>query len=202
MRFEIPPLPYGKDALEPHLGAETLAYHYDKHHRGYLKKLEQIIAGTPTAWQDLEEIIRTSEGGVFNNAAQVWNHSFYWNCMMPNGGGEPRGELRTAIESAFGSLEGFRRRFVTVAVNHFGSGYVWLQREATQRRLSVRSTADAENPLTERIQPLLTADLWEHAYYLDYRNNREAYVQAFLDHLVNWEFVAATFEGEWLGGTG
>lgn len=188
MRFELPPLPYATDALEPLLGAETLEYHYERHHRGYLAKLEQAIRGTPLAGRELEEVIRTSSGSTFDNAAQVWNHTFYWQGMRPKGGGGPPRELRTALEAAFGSLDGFRRRFLDVALAAFGSGYVWLHR-GSDGQLVVRSTPNAETPVREGIAPLLTTDLWEHAYYLDYRNEREEYVEAFLDHLVNWEFV-------------
>jgi len=187
-KLHLPPLPYAKDALEPLIGAETLEYHYEGHHRGYLVKLEQAIKGTPHAGQALEEIISTSEGSIFNNAAQVWNHTFYWRCMRPGGGGMPPRELCTALETAFGSFDGFRRRFLAVALAGFGSGYVWLQR-GRDGQLVLRFAANAETPLREGIAPLLTADLWEHAYYLDYRNEREEYVEAFLDHLVNWEFV-------------
>jgi Fe-Mn family superoxide dismutase len=176
------------DALEPLLGAETLECHYERHHRGYLAKLEQAIKATPLAGRDLEEIIRTTSGSIFDNAAQVWNHTFYWRCMRRQGGGAPPRELRAALEAAFGSFDGFRRRFLDVAQAAFGSGYVWLHR-GRDGQLVVRSTSNAETPVREGIAPLLTTDVWEHAYYLDYRNEREEYVEAFLDHLVNWDFV-------------
>lgn len=189
MRFELPPLPYPKDALEPHLGAETLEYHYEKHHRGYLKKLQEAIGGTPAAQQSLEEIIATSDGAVFNNAAQVWNHNFYWRSLTPRGGGEPPASLGAEIDRAFGSLDAFKKKVVKAAVAQFGSGYVWLY-ASFDGRLAVRATHDAMNPLLDGVMPLLTIDLWEHSYYLNYHNERERYVQAVLDHLVNWKFVA------------
>jgi Fe-Mn family superoxide dismutase len=188
MRFELPPLPYPKDALAPHLGAETLEYHYEKHHRGYLKKLQSLIADTPMAAMELEEIVATSDGKVFNNAAQVWNHNFYWRCMKPRGGGEPPKTLRADLERAFGSLDGFKKKVVDAAVAQFGSGYVWLY-AGFDGRLAIRATHDAMDPLLDGVMPLLTIDLWEHSYYLDYHNERERYVQTFVDHLANWDFV-------------
>ena len=189
MQFTLPPLPYAKDGLEPYLGAETLEYHYEKHHRGYLKKLESLIEGTPLASKPLEEIIGTADGPVFNNAAQVWNHTFYWRSMRPGGGGDPRGALRSDLERAFGSMNGFRKHFVETATAVFGTGYVWLH-DGADGRLVVRGMEDADNPLIDGIVPLLGIDLWEHAYYLDYRNERERYVATFLDHLVDWDMVA------------
>jgi Fe-Mn family superoxide dismutase len=188
MRFELPPLPYPKDALEPHLGAETLEYHYEKHHRGYLKKLQQAIANTPLAGETLEEIIATTDGPVFNNAAQVWNHNFYWRCMSPRGGGDPPASLRGDLDRAFGSLDAFKKKVVDAAVAQFGSGYVWLY-SSFDGRLAVRATHDAMNPLLDGVMPLFTIDLWEHSYYLNYHNERERYVKAVLDHLIDWEFV-------------
>jgi superoxide dismutase, Fe-Mn family len=188
MRFEIPPLPYPKDALEPHLGAETLDFHYEKHHRGYLEKLKKLIGSTPLVEHELEEIIATADGAVFNNAAQVWNHNFYWKCMKPRGGGDPPKALRADLERCFGSLDKFKQKVADTAVAQFGSGYVWLY-STFDGRLAVRSTHDAMNPLLDGVMPLLTIDLWEHAYYLDYQHEREKYVHAFLDHLANWEFV-------------
>ena len=188
MRFELPPLPYAKDALAPHLGAETLDYHYEKHHRGYLKKLQKLIGDTPMASKGLEEIVVASEGTVFNNAAQVWNHNFYWRCMKPRGGGDPPKEIRGDLERAFGSIESFKKKVVDAAVGQFGSGYVWLY-SGFDGKLAIRATHDAMNPLVDGVMPLLTVDLWEHSYYLDYHNERERYVQAFLDHLANWEFA-------------
>jgi superoxide dismutase, Fe-Mn family len=189
MRFELPPLPYAKDALAPHLGAETLDLHYEKHHRGYLKKLRKAIDGTPQADEDLETIIRKSEGAVFNDAAQVWNHTFYWNSMHPKGGGAPRGEIRSAIETAFTSFDAFRKEVVEKAKAQFGSGYVWVCRRPRDGQVIVYATHDAHNPLLDDLVPLVTADLWEHAYYLDYHNERARYVETFLEHLINWDFA-------------
>jgi Fe-Mn family superoxide dismutase len=190
MKFELPPLPYAKDALAPHIGAETLEFHYGKHHQGYLDKLRKIVEGKPEAERSLEELIRSAgPGALFNNAAQVWNHTFYWQSMKPGGGGKPEGRMLEGIESAFGSFADFKQRFAEVATGQFGSGWAWLVRD-TRGRLRVLGTADAENPLQEGHLPLLTCDVWEHAYYLDYRNERARYVESFLDHLVHWEFAA------------
>jgi superoxide dismutase, Fe-Mn family len=188
MRFEVPPLPYPKDALAPLIGAETLEYHYERHHKGYMKKLKGLIESSPLATKDLEEIVETSDGAIFNNAAQVWNHNFYWRSMSPRGGGEPPASLRGDLDRAFGSLDGFKKKVVQAAVNQFGSGYVWLYAQF-DGRLAVRSTHDAMNPLLEGVMPLFTIDLWEHGYYLDYHNERERYVQTVLDHLIDWNFV-------------
>ena len=190
MKFEIPPLPYPKNALEPHLSAETLELHYEKHHKGYLEKLRKGIEGKPEAERSLEDLIRTAEGEIFNNAAQVWNHTFYWKSLRPDGGGKPKDELLGVLESSFGSLDSFRERFADAAIRQFGSGWAWLVQSPTGR-LSVRSSSDAENPLQLSLTPLLTLDVWEHAYYVDYRNERARYVKAFLDHLLNWDFVAS-----------
>ncbi|MGE0022020.1 MAG: superoxide dismutase [Hyphomicrobium sp.] len=188
MKFELPPLPYAKDALEPHMGRETLEYHYEKHHRGYLKKLQGLIQGTPRAEQSLEDIIRTADGSVFNNAAQVWNHTFFWNCMEPNGGGEPSGDLAHLIRDSFGSFLEFKAQFVATGKGRFGSGYVWLVLDNSVLRCI--ATLNADNLLLGRQTPLLTCDLWEHAYYLDHRNDRGKYLDVFLRYLVNWDFVA------------
>jgi Fe-Mn family superoxide dismutase len=194
MKFELPPLPYAKDALEPHLGAETLEYHYEKHHRGYLEKLGKLLAGKPLADRSLVEIIRESNGAVFNNAAQVWNHTLYWHSMSPKGGGVPSGAVRAGIDSAFGSFERFRARFVEAAVGVFGTGWTWLVQEQ-DGRIAIRSTEDARTPIQDGVTtPLLTCDVWEHAYYLDYRHERPRYVETFLDHLVNWAFVAENLQ--------
>ena len=190
MKFEIPPLPYPKNALEPHLSAETLELHYEKHHKGYLEKLRKGIEGKPEAERSLEDLIRTAEGEIFNNAAQVWNHTFYWKSLRPDGGGKPKDELLGVLESSFGSLDSFRERFADAAIRQFGSGWAWLVQSPTGR-LSGRSSSDAENPLQLSLTPLLTLDVWEHAYYVDYRNERARYVKAFLDHLLNWDFVAS-----------
>jgi Fe-Mn family superoxide dismutase len=189
LKIEVPPLPYAEDALAPHIGARTVRLHYGKHHKGYLAKLEKLVQGKPEAERELEDLIRMAEGALFDNAAQVWNHTFYWRCMRPGGGGEPTGELRDVLEHAFGSFAGFRGRFAEAAVGEFGSGWAWLVKDK-YGRLRVRSSSDAENPLREGFVPLLTLDVWEHAYYLDYQNERKRYVDAFLDHLVNWDFVA------------
>jgi Fe-Mn family superoxide dismutase len=188
MKFELVPLPYPKDALAPYLGAETLEYHYEKHHRGYLKKLQALIGDTPFAREDLDVIVTTSDGPIFNNAAQVWNHDVYWRSMKPRGGGDPPAALRGDLERAFGSIEKFKKKVVDAAVAQFGSGYVWLY-SGFDGRLAVRATHDAMNPLLDGVMPLLAVDLWEHSYYLDYHNERERYVQTFLDHLANWDFV-------------
>ena len=190
MKFELPRLPYAKDALEPHLGAETLEYHYEKHHRAYLEKLEKLLTGKPLADRSLVEIIRESDGAVFNNAAQVWNHTFYWSSMAPQGGGTPGGVVKSAIESAFGSFDRFRKQFVESAVGVFGTGWTWLVQER-DGRIAIVNTEDARTPIQDELRtPLLTCDVWEHAYYLDYRHERPMYVETFLDRLANWAFVA------------
>jgi len=185
------PLPYPRNALEPHIGRETVALHYEKHHAAYLKKLEELIEGTPEEHESLEGIIRTADGPVFNNAAQVWNHDFYWRSMDPKGGGAPRLGLAAAIEASSGSFEAFRTAFLKAGGEHFGSGWLWLVAE--RGKFAVVTTADADLPLRHGAVPLLTADLWEHAYYLDYRNERAAYLEAFFDSLANWEFAAANW---------
>ncbi len=188
MKFELTPLPYAKHALEPHMGRETLEYHYEKHHRGYLDTLQKLLAGSSESEKSLEDIIRTTEGKVFNNAAQVWNHTFFWNCMEPKGGGEPGGELLHLIRDTFGSFRDFQESFIAAGTGRFGSGYVWLVFDGTRVRCS--NTLNAENPLMQKQTPLLTCDVWEHAYYLDHRNDRRRHLDVFLRHLVNWEFVA------------
>jgi Fe-Mn family superoxide dismutase len=190
MKFEIPPLPYPKNALAPFIGAETVDLHYEKHHKGYLEKLEKLVRGKPEADGSLEELIRTARGEVFNSAAQVWNHDFYWMSMQPGGGGEPAGELANRIAQSFGSYIEFRARFAEAAIGEFGSGWAWLVKGVDDRLLVCKSD-DAENPLQRDLVPLLTIDVWEHAYYLDYRNERARYVDMFLDHLLNWDFVAS-----------
>jgi Fe-Mn family superoxide dismutase len=188
MAFELPALPYEQNALEPHISAETLEYHYGKHHKTYVDKLNGLVAGTDMESASLEDVIRKSEGGVFNNAAQIWNHSFYWNCLAPNGGGEPTGALAEAINAAFGSFAEFKEQFTNSAINNFGSGWTWLVQKA-DGSLAISNTSNAGCPLTEDVTPLLTVDVWEHAYYIDYRNARPKYMEAFWN-LVNWEFVA------------
>ncbi|MEL0660987.1 superoxide dismutase [Fe] [Psychromonas arctica] len=192
MAFELPALPYAKDALEPHISAETLEFHHGKHHATYVAKLNGLVEGTVLAEKSLEEIIKTSEGGVFNNAAQIWNHTFYWNCLAPNAGGEPSGELAAAIDAKFGSFAEFQAQLNDKAVNNFGSSWTWLVKKA-DGSLELVNTSNAGTPLTEEgTTPLLTVDLWEHAYYIDYRNVRPNYLNGFWA-LVNWEFVAKNF---------
>ncbi|MDT8398738.1 MAG: Fe-Mn family superoxide dismutase [Pseudomonadales bacterium] len=190
MAIELPALPYAQDALEPHISKETLAYHYGKHHNTYVVKLNGLIEGTPAAQQSLEDIVKSATGGVFNNAAQVWNHSFYWHCLSPNGGGEPQGALAEAINGSFGSFAAFKTKFTDSAVNNFGSGWTWLVKNAGGE-LAIVNTSNAATPLTEvGVVPLLTVDVWEHAYYIDYRNLRPKYMDAFWS-LVNWDFAAS-----------
>ena len=192
MAFELPALPYEKNALEPHISAETLEYHYGKHHATYVAKLNGLVEGTDMASKSLEEIVKTSEGGVFNNAAQIWNHTFYWNCLSPNGGGEPTGALAAAINAKWGSFADFKAALTDKAVNNFGSSWTWLVKTATGS-LDIVNTSNAGTPLTEKgVTPLLTVDLWEHAYYIDYRNMRPKYLEGFWA-LVNWEFASANF---------
>ena len=189
MKIHVPPLPYPKDALAPTLGPRTLELHYEKHHKGYLAKVQKMLEGKPEADGELEDLIRTADGALFDNAAQVWNHTFYWRSMRPRGGGPPEPALRDVLESAFGSFDEFRRRFAEAANGEFGSGWAWLVKDK-YGRLRVQSSTDAQNPIREGFVPLLTCDVWEHAYYLDYQNERSRYVEGFLDQLVNWEFVA------------
>ena len=188
MAFSLPDLPYAKNALEPHISAETLEYHYGKHHQTYVDKLNAMIAGTDMAGKSLEEIIRSSSGGLFNNAAQVWNHSFYWQCLSPSGGGAPDGKLAEMIARDFGSFEQFVSQFNEKAVANFGSGWTWLVQQP-DGKLAIVNTDDAETPLTTDATPVLTCDVWEHAYYVDYRNARPKYLEAFWQ-LVNWEHAA------------
>ena len=189
MAFSLPELPYAKNALEPHISAETLEYHYGKHHKTYVDKLNGLVEGTDMADKSLEEIIRNSSGGLFNNAAQVWNHSFYWECLSPNGGGTPTGTLADLIQRDFGSFDQFVEKFNESAVGNFGSGWTWLVQNP-DGKLAIVNTDDAETPLTGEAKPLLTCDVWEHAYYVDYRNARPKYLEAFWQ-LVNWDNVAA-----------
>ena len=192
MEHKLPELPYAKNALAPHISEETLEYHYGKHHATYIAKLNGLLPGSEFENASLEEIIKNaSPGGIFNNAAQVWNHTFYWNSLSPNGGGEPNGSLATAIESAYGSIAEFREKFTDSAVNNFGSGWTWLVRRK-DGTLTIVNTSNAGNPLTQGSWPLLTCDVWEHAYYIDYRNQRPKYIEAFWN-LVNWDFVNQNF---------
>ncbi len=192
MAFELPPLPYALNALEPHLTRETLEYHYGKHHQAYVTNLNNLLPGSGSEGLSLEEIIQKSSGPLFNNAAQIWNHTFYWHCLSPNGGGEPTGELATHIQKTFGSFTAFQEQFTKTAISTFGSGWAWLVK-TPQGALEIISTSNAGTPLTERKKALLTCDVWEHAYYIDYRNARPKYVETFWK-LVNWEFVARNFK--------
>jgi len=189
MAFELPPLPYAKDALAPHMSEQTLNFHHGKHHQTYVNNLNGLIEGTQYANSSLEEIILAAEpGGLFNNAAQNWNHTFFWSCMTPGGGGEPDGDLKTAIEGSFGSVDEFLQTFTDKAKTLFGSGWTWLAKG--DDGLEVLQTKDADLPLKHGKTALLTIDVWEHAYYLDYQNARPAYIETWLGHLVNWEFAA------------
>lgn len=192
MAFELPALPYAKDALVPHISAETLEFHHGKHHNAYVVKLNQLVEGTAFAGKSLEDIIKTSEGPIFNNAAQIWNHTFYWHCLSPQGGGEPTGSLADAINAKWGSFAAFQAAFNDRAVNNFGSSWTWLVKKA-DGSLDIVNTSNAGTPLTDSsVKALLTVDLWEHAYYIDFRNARPTYLNAFWA-LVNWEFAAANF---------
>ncbi|WP_145497957.1 superoxide dismutase [Fe] [Yersinia bercovieri] len=187
MSFELPALPYAQNALEPHISAETLEYHYGKHHNTYVINLNNLIKDSEFADKTLEEIVKTSSGGLFNNAAQVWNHTFYWHCLSPNGGGEPTGKVADAINQSFGSFAEFKAQFTDAAVKNFGAGWTWLVKKA-DGTLAIVSTSNATTPLTTTDKPLLTVDVWEHAYYIDYRNARPKYLENFWA-LVNWAFV-------------
>ncbi|HEU4773012.1 MAG TPA: superoxide dismutase [Fe] [Lysobacter sp.] len=192
MAIELPALPYDRTALEPHISGETLDYHHGKHHKAYVDNLNKMIEGTEFADMSLEDIIRKSQGGMFNNAAQVWNHTFYWNCLSPNGGGEPTGKVLEAINQSFGDFAKFKEQFSDTAIKTFGSGWGWLVQRA-DGSLALVSTANANTPLTGSDTALLTCDVWEHAYYIDYRNARPKYVESFWN-LVNWDFVASNLK--------
>jgi len=192
MAHELPPLPYAKNALEPYISAETLDFHHGKHHQAYVTNLNNLIPGTEFEKASLEDIILKSSGGIFNNAAQIWNHTFYWNSLKPNGGGAPTGALADAINKTFGSFDKFKEEFTKTAVTTFGSGWAWLVKHA-DGSLGLVSTSNAGCPLTQGLKPLLTCDVWEHAYYIDFRNARPKYVEEFWN-LVNWDFVAKNFE--------
>jgi Fe-Mn family superoxide dismutase len=191
MTFELPNLPYELDALEPVISKETLEYHYGKHHKTYVDNLNKLTKDSEFSNNTLEEIILKAKGGIFNNAAQVWNHTFYWNCLCPNSAGKPSAELLAAIESKFGSFDKFKEEFDQTAITTFGSGWAWLVQNA-DGSLELVSTSNAQTPLTSQQKPLLTCDVWEHAYYIDYRNARPKYVESFWK-LVNWDFVAENF---------
>ena len=188
MSFELPKLPFAKDALAPHMSAETFDYHHGKHHATYVANLNKAIEGTPNSGKTLEDIIMSAEGGLFNNAAQHWNHSFFWSCLKPGGGGKPRGDVAAAIDRDFGSFDEFKKQFSTTAATQFGSGWGWLVLDSG--RLKVVSTANADLPMKHGQTALLTVDVWEHAYYIDYRNARPKFIESVMDHLVNWDFVA------------
>ncbi len=191
MIHELPPLPFATDALEPVISAETLDFHFGKHHQAYVTNLNNLSPGTEFEDASLEEIVLKAEGGIFNNAAQVWNHTFYWNGLSPNGGGEPTGDLAAAIDQAFGSFAGFKDAFTKSAVGNFGSGWTWLVKHP-DGKLAIVNTSNAANPMRDGLTPLLTIDVWEHAYYIDYRNARAKYLDE-VWKLLNWDFVAANY---------
>ncbi len=193
MTHELPALPYEKNALEPTISQETLEYHYGKHHQTYVTNLNNLIPGTEFENASLEDMVRKSSGGIFNNAAQVWNHTFYWNCVSPNGGGEPAGDLAAAINDTFGDFAQFKQKFSTSAATNFGSGWTWLVKNSNGN-LEIVNTSNAGNPMTDDQIPLLTIDVWEHAYYIDYRNARPKYLEE-IWKIVNWDFVASNFSG-------
>jgi len=193
MEHKLPPLPYAMDALQPHISKETLEYHYGKHHQAYVTNLNNLIKGTEFENASLEDIAKKSSGGIFNNAAQVWNHSFYWNCLSPKGGGAPSGALAAAIDKKWGSFTAFKEAFSKSAVGNFGSGWTWLVKKA-DGSVDIANTSNAATPLTGADKALMTCDVWEHAYYIDYRNARPKYVESFWN-LVNWDFVAKNFAG-------
>lgn len=193
MQHQLPALPYALDALQPHISKETLEFHYGKHHQAYVTNLNNLVKGTEFENLPLEDVIRKSSGGMFNNAAQIWNHTFYWHSLSPKGGGKPAGELAKAIDAKFGSFDEFKKQFSAAAVGTFGSGWAWLVKSA-DGTVAIESTSNAATPLTTDRKPLLTCDVWEHAYYIDYRNRRPDYVAAFWS-LVNWEFAAKNFAG-------
>jgi Fe-Mn family superoxide dismutase len=193
MAFQLPPLPYAPTALQPHMSEQTLSFHHGKHHQAYVTNLNNLIKDSPKDKLPLEALIMESakdpaQVGVFNNAAQIWNHTFFWSCMKPNGGGAPTGDVASAIDKAFGGLDKFKEQFKAAAVGQFGSGWAWLVSEKGE--VKIAKTANADLPMAHGQKALLTCDVWEHAYYLDYQNRRPDFVQTFLDHLVNWDFVA------------
>lgn len=198
MAFELPDLPYAKDALQPHMSAETFDFHHGKHHNTYVVNLNNMTADTDMASMSLEDIMKATAGdatkaGIFNNAAQIWNHTFFWNSMSPNGGGAPTGAIAAAIDEAFGSYDAFKEAFKTAGMTQFGSGWAWLA--AKNGKLEIVKTPNAECPLTDGYTPVITCDVWEHAYYLDYQNRRPDFLEAFLNNLINWDFANANFAG-------
>ena len=197
MQHTLPELPYAMDALAPHISKETLEYHYGKHHAAYVTNLNNLVKGTEFENSGLEDIVKKSTGGVFNNAAQIWNHTFYWHCLSPNGGGAPSGKLADAINAKFGSFDAFKEAFTKSAIGNFGSSWTWLVKKA-DGSVDIVNTSNAATPLTTQDKPLLTCDLWEHAYYIDYRNARPDYIDALLANAINWEFVAENLDGQGL----
>jgi superoxide dismutase, Fe-Mn family len=193
VQHQLPPLPYALDALQPHISRETLEYHYGKHHQAYVTNLNNLVKGSKFENASLEEIIRKSSGDIFNDAAQVWNHTFYWRCLSPKGGGEAKGALAEAISRKFGSFSAFKEAFSKSAVGNFGSGWTWLVKKA-DGTVDIVNTSNAATPLTGSDKPLLTCDVWEHAYYVDYRNRRPDYVAA-VWNLVHWDFAAQNYAG-------
>lgn len=197
MAYQQPELPYAQNALEPHISANTISFHYGKHHATYVTKFNEMVAGTPFDSQSLEEVVMATAGdqskvGIFNNGAQAWNHTFYWNCLSPNGGGKPSGSLAAKIDEDFGSFDAFRQELATAAATQFGSGWAWLV--LANGKLEVRKTGNAANPMTDGATPILTIDVWEHAYYLDYQNRRPDYAATLIDNLLNWEFAQKNFD--------
>ncbi|MCT7956387.1 superoxide dismutase [Laspinema palackyanum] len=193
MTYELPPLPFDYTALEPHVSKSTLEFHHDKHHAAYVNNYNNMVKGTDMESKSIEEVIKAtyndaSKAGIFNNAAQAWNHTFYWNCIKPSGGGQPSGELADKIASDFGSFDKFKEEFKAAAATQFGSGWAWLVLDKST--LKVVKTSNAENPVAMGLTPLLTIDVWEHAYYLDYQNKRPDYIETFISSLINWDFVA------------
>ena len=194
MEHKLPDLPYPANALEPHISAETLEFHHGKHHATYVNKLNGLIPGTEFENMGIADIVKKAPaGGIFNNAAQVWNHTFYWNCMSPDGGGKPDGDLAAAIDKAFGSFDKFKEKFADMGANNFGSGWTWLVKKG-DGAIEIVNTSNAGNPMTDGMTPLLTCDVWEHAYYIDYRNARPKYLEAFWN-VVNWTYVGKNFAG-------
>ena len=188
MAFTLPALPYDKTALAPHISAETLEFHHGKHHNAYVTNLNKLLEGKPEASKSLEDVITSSEGGIFNNAAQIWNHTFYWHSMKPNGGGQPTGDLLAAIERDFGGFDKLKAAFADAGATQFGSGWAWLVQGA-DKKLAVTKTGNADLPMKHGQKALLTIDVWEHAYYIDYRNARPKYIETFLEKLANWDFA-------------
>jgi Fe-Mn family superoxide dismutase len=191
VEHKLPALPYAMDALAPHISKETFEFHYGKHHQAYVTNLNNLIKGTEFESASLEDIVKKSSGGIFNNAAQVWNHTFFWNSMKPGGGGKPSGGLASAVDKKWGSFDAFKDAFTKSAVGHFGSGWTWLVKKGAG--VDIVNTSNAGTPITGADKPLLTIDVWEHAYYIDYRNARPKFVEAFLTHLANWDFAARNF---------